>query len=156
MRTLQELNDLEDLRELRLAYTNYFDGGNLDALVDLYTDDGVADFGPFGVWTGKAVLRDKWSPYFVDRAGAPPYTHGRHVVTNPELKVDGDKGWGRWFLIDVSFYAQNADEMRKDPIVLYGTYEDEYVRVDGAWKIAKTTLHFHWPVAGGAPAGLIR
>lgn len=156
MRSLQELNDREDLRDLRLAYTHHFDGGDLDALLGLYVDDAVLDFGPFGVWRGKEEMRRGWSPYFESRKDAAPYAYGRHVVTNPELRVDGDTGWGRWFLIDISFYERGATEMRKDPIVLYGTYEDEYVRVDGVWRMQKTTLHFHWPVAGGAPANLIR
>ena len=156
MRTLQELNDLEDLRDLRLAYTNHFDGGELDELLALYIDDAVLDFGPFGVWTGKDAMRAGWSPYFEGRAGAAPYSYGRHVVTNPELRVTGDTGWGRWFLIDVSYFERGSTEMRKDPVVLYGTYEDLYVRVDGVWKMSRTTLHFHWPVAGGAPAGLVR
>jgi ketosteroid isomerase-like protein len=154
MRTLQELNDREDLRDLRLAYTHHFDGGDLDALLRLFVDDAITDFGPFGVWRGKDEMRAGWSPYFTDRKNAAPYAYGRHVVTNPELRVDGDTAWGRWFLIDVSFYAKG--EVRKDPVVLYGTYEDEYRRVFGSWKITKTTLHFHWPVPGGAPSGLVR
>jgi len=57
MRTLQELNDLEDIRNLRLDYTHHFDAGRLDDLLALYTDDAVTDFGAFGVWTGKDEMR---------------------------------------------------------------------------------------------------
>src|SRR5436190_23575193 len=120
MRTLQELSDREDLRDLRLAYTHHFDGGDLEALLGLFVDDAVTDFGPFGVWTGKDEMRAGWSPYFTQRAGAAPYTHGRHVVTNPELTIDGDTAWGRWFLTDISYFAKGSTEMRKDPVVLYG------------------------------------
>jgi len=156
VRTLQELSDREDLRELRTAYTNHFDGGELDALLALFVDDAVTDFGPFGVWDGKDEMRNGWAPYFQGRRFTTPYAYGRHVVTNPELRIDGDTGWGRWFLIDISYFEHGSTEMRKDPIVLFGTYEDDYVRVDGEWRISRTTLHFHWPVAGGAPAGLVR
>jgi hypothetical protein len=156
MRTLQELNDLEDIRNLRLDYTHHFDGGDLDALLGLYTEDAVTDFGPFGLWSGKAEMRTGWSPYFEARADAPRYSYGRHAVTNPRIQVNGDDATGDWFLIDISYFERHSTTPRENPVVLYGTYEDIYRRVDGVWKMTRTTLHFQWPVPGGAPAGLVR
>lgn len=156
MRSLQELNDLEDIRTLRLDYTHHFDGGDLEALLDLYTDDGVCDFGPFGTWDGKAALRSGWAPYFgSDKNRSAPFAHGRHTVTNPKVELRGDRATASWFLTDVVF--READGTAKaQPVVLYGTYVDECARVDGVWKLTRTTLHFSWPVAGGVPSGLIR
>ena len=155
MRTLQELNDLEVVRSLRLDYTHHFDGGDFEALLDLYTDDAVCDFGPFGIWEGKEALRSGWAPYFgPDKDRTLPFAHGRHVVTNPKVDVRGDTASASWFLTDIVF--RNDDGTAKDqPVVLYGTYIDECERVGGTWKLTRTTLHFSWPVAGGAPAGLI-
>jgi ketosteroid isomerase-like protein len=153
---LQELSDLEDLRNLRLDYTHHFDAGRLDALLALFTDDAVTDFGPFGVWSGHDEMRRGWSPYFASRGSNQGYHFGRHVCTNPQLHIDGDTATGNWFLIDISYYAHGSSVPRPDPVVLYGTYEDHYRRVDGQWRITRTTLHFHWPVPGGAPSGLVR
>jgi ketosteroid isomerase-like protein len=156
MRTLQELNDLEDIRNLRLDYTHHFDAGRLDDLLALYTDDAVTDFGAFGVWTGKDEMRKGWAPYFEARAGAAPYTHGRHAVTNPQVSITGDTATANWFLIDISYFERHSTVPREQPIVLFGTYVDECKRVNGVWKLTRTTLHFQWPTPGGAPAGLIR
>lgn len=156
MRTLQELNDLEDIRNLRLDYTHHFDGGDLDALLDLYTEDAVTDFGVMGVWSGKAEMRAGWLPYFEARAGAPRYTYGRHAVTNPRIEIDGDDAVADWFLIDISYFERHSTVPRENPVVLYGTYVDLCKRIDGVWKLTRTTLHFQWPNPGGVPAGLIR
>ena len=156
MRTLQELNDLEDVRGLRLDYTHHFDGGDFEALLDLYTDDAVWDFGPFGIWSGKEALRSGWAPYFgPDKDRTAPLAHGRHAVTNPKVDLHGDTATASWFLTDIVF--RNDDGSAKEqPVVFYGTYVEKCRRVDGVWKLTRTTLHFSWPVAGGAPTDLIR
>ncbi len=158
MRTLQELSDREDIRELRLDYTHHFDGGDLEALLALYTDDAVCEFGGFGVWNGKEEMRRGWAPYLTGHDHtATPFPRGRHVVTNPKLSVDGDEASGSWYLTDISYIDRPSGQVREHPVVLYGTYEDTYRRVDGTWKITRTVLHFHWPTAGVAPtAGLKR
>ena len=155
-RTLDELNDLEDIRNLRLDYTHHFDGGDLEALLALFTDDAVADFGPFGIWDGKAALRAGWLPYFDEaKLKNQPFGHGRHVVTTPRIDLRGDEATASWHLTDIVYCGPDG-EPRDQPVVLYGTYVDECRRVNGEWKITRTTLHFHWPVPGGAPKGLIR
>ena len=156
MRSLQELNDLENVRNLRLDYTHHFDGGDLETLLDLYTDDAVCDFGPFGTWNGKDELRSGWAPYFgPDKDRSAPFCHGRHAVTNPRVDLRGDEATASWFLHDIVFRNDDGT-MREQPVLLYGTYVDECARIDGVWKLTRTTLHFSWPVAGGAPEGAVR
>ena len=153
MRTLQELSDLEDVRQLRLDYSYHFDSGNLEALLDLYTDDAVCDFANFGLWTGKDEIRRGWEPYVI-RTDAP-FTRGRHAMSTPKVVIDGDSATSEWFLFDMVF-VDGDGSMRENPMALLGMYEDHCVRVDGVWKIAKTKLHFYWPQRGGGPAELTR
>jgi hypothetical protein len=156
MRTLQELSDLEDVRQLRLDYSYHFDSGNLEALLDLYTEDAVCDFANFGVWRGKDEIRRGWGPYVL-RPDSERFTRGRHAMSTPKVVVTGDTAKSEWFLFDMIFLDPNEpDGMRKNPIGLLGMYEDDCVRVGDGWKIAKTKLHFYWPQPGGGPAGLMR
>jgi ketosteroid isomerase-like protein len=153
VRTLQELSDLEDVRQLRLDYSYHFDSGNLEALLDLYTDDAVCDFANFGLWTGKDEIRRGWEPYVI-RTDAP-FTRGRHAMSTPKVVIDGDTATSEWFLFDMVF-VDGKGNMRENPMALLGMYEDHCVRVGGVWKIAKTKLHFYWPQRGGGPAELTR
>ena len=144
MRTLEELSDREDIRDLRLAYTHHFDGGNLEALLDLYVDDAVCDFGEFGYWNGKDEMRQGWAPYFTSPATSGTFPRGRHVVTNPQISVSGDEAHATWHLTDITYFDRPTGLVLEQPVVLYGTYEDHYRRIDGSWRITSTTLHIQW------------
>lgn len=151
MRTLEELSDREDIRDLRLDYAHHFDGGNLEALLGLYVDDAVCDFGGFGYWNGKEEMRHGWAPYFTGTAVSEPFPRGRHVVTNPQISIDGDEAQGTWHLTDITYTDRVSGRVLEHPVVLYGTYEDHYRRVDGTWRIISTTLHIHWRSIPEAP-----
>jgi len=153
LRALQELNDLEDIRNLRLEYTHCMDSGDLEGLLALYTDDAVCDFANFGHWKGKDEMRKGWTPYVIKPV---PYAGGRHVCTNPRVRINGDTATSEAYLIDIVYTDRATGEVRDNPIALLGMYVDECTRVNGEWKIAKTTLHFLWPQAGGGPANLVR
>jgi len=53
----------------------------------------------------------------------------------------GDRGTGRWH---ISEHARRRDGR---PVLLLAAYDDEYVRVDGAWKFAARSLdvQYHGP-----------
>jgi hypothetical protein len=59
MMTIEELLTKEEIKELRICYSHHFDGKDIDALVDLFTDDAVCEFGPAfgGDWVGKDQIR---------------------------------------------------------------------------------------------------
>ena len=39
--TLDDLLDIEEIKQVRYLYSHYYDGNRLDDLVDLFTDDAV-------------------------------------------------------------------------------------------------------------------
>ena len=60
MDPMQELAEIEVIKNLRIQYSHYFDGQHVDALADLFTEDAVCEFGPDygGDWVGKAQIRE--------------------------------------------------------------------------------------------------
>jgi hypothetical protein len=74
-----------------------------------------------------------------------------HVVTNPWITLTGpDTAHGRCYLMDLA--GQRAGESghsaeRGDgvnPLLALGRYEDDYRKVDGAWKFATIRLPYFW------------
>src|SRR5579872_4132884 len=63
---LRKLLEIERIRKVRVLYTQLMDGREIDALVDLLTEDAVCEFGPFGTWHGRAEIRAQWRDVFKD------------------------------------------------------------------------------------------
>ena len=60
--TIEELLEIEAIKNTRHLYSHYYDGNKLDELVSLFTDDAVCEFGPEfgGDWVGKDQIRAKY------------------------------------------------------------------------------------------------
>src|SRR5512139_1348838 len=86
MTPIEELLEKEAIKEVRIMYSHYFDGKNLDGLVDLFTDDAICEFGPEygGDWVGKAQIRENYGKF----TNAPGPEFGvLHAVTNPWIRL---------------------------------------------------------------------
>lgn len=139
--TVEELLAREAIKEVRIAYSHYFDGQDIDALVGLFTDDAICEFGEAfgGDWIGKDTIRANYSK-FLGGGDTPEYSV-LHSVTNPLIKlIDADTAHGRWYLHDL-----RTTVGVEDPIILYGIYDDVYRRVGDRWLISKTRIDFLWP-----------
>ena len=70
MTPMEQLLEKEAIKELRIMYSHYFDGKNLDGLVDLFTEDAVCEFGPEygGDWVGKARIRENYARFLLRSA----------------------------------------------------------------------------------------
>ena len=138
--TLEELPEIETIKQLRIKYSHYFDGKQLDGLADLFTEDAVCEFGPDygGDWVGKAQIRDNFAT-FAEREG---HAFGvLHAVTNPLIElIDATTAHGRWYLHDL-----RTTEGAENPLILYGVYDDVYRKVFGKWLIDRTRIDFLWP-----------
>ena len=137
---VEELLDLEEIRRLRTLYSHYYDGANLEALVDLFTEDAVCEFGPRfgGDWVGRQEIREK---YAINIEHEGERFEIMHAVANHWIEFTGpDEARGRCYLLDL-----RCKVGVENPLVLMGIYDDRYRRVDGAWKIDRTRIDFLWP-----------
>ena len=140
MKTLQDLLDVEEIKNLRILYSHYFDGQEIDKLMDLFTEDVVCEFGPEygGNWVGHETIRENFLGY-MDGEGEPWSV--MHAITNHIVELIGpDTAKGRCYLLDL-----NLAEGNPDPFLLFGVYDDLYHKVDGRWLIDRTRIDFLWP-----------
>jgi len=129
----------DEIRELKHEYCWAFDAGDLDRVMDLFTDDAVCELGPFGAWRGRAEIERGYREQMV-YSRVPG---GRlHAVTNEVIAVDGDTATGRWYLVDYDIEPGTTQ-----PVRLLATYADGYRREGGRWRIATTSLTIHWTMA---------
>lgn len=141
------LEDLEDIRQVRIAYTHFWDAGDVEGTTSVFTDDAVIETHqgdkPFaaGGAVGKAEIREFFAGHM--KSGK---TNDRgaslHIVTNPQIKITGpDTATGVWILTDIAI-GQAAPG--KPPQILYGIYNDQYRKVNGDWKIQRMDLNVLW------------
>jgi len=139
--TIEELLEIEAIKQMRHLYSHYYDGNKLDELVGLFTDDAVCEFGPKfgGDWVGKDHIRARYHDFLY---GSGRLEHSQmHAVTNPWIRLLGPtEANGRWYLLDLTLREGNDN-----PLALFGVYDDVYRKVGGKWMIARTRIDFLWP-----------
>lgn len=140
MGAIEELIEIEAIKTLRVLYSHYFDGQEIEKLADLFTEDAICEFGPDygGDWVGRETIRKNFQDY-ADREG-PPFSV-LHATTNPMVQLTGpDTARGRCYLLDL-----NVAEGAENPLILFGVYDDLYRKVEGRWLFEKTRIDFLWP-----------
>jgi hypothetical protein len=118
---------------LQRAYGYYVDKTLYDEAADLFARDGRLEIAGRGLFVGQERVRA-----YLHRL--PRLTHGtlfNHMQLQPVITLapDGRSARGRWrAFIQIGWLGREARWGE-------GTYENEYVRDDGVWKIA--SLHFY-------------
>ena len=150
---VQRMEDESDIRRMLIEYGAFLDAKDYAAYAALFAEDGewVGGFGRFnGRETIGKMLEDNLGP------AEPGYVNKAnfHMLTNPLIAIDGDHAR---VTSKYLFWTRSPDD-RPTPL-LAGRYEDEFVRVNGQWKIARRTtwgeIPFRDPnepaVAGAGP-----
>jgi hypothetical protein len=141
--------DYNELRNLQQIYGYYTDKALWDQVVDLFTDDGSIELGLNGVYAGKANIRK----YLYSLTGGKPgLLKGQLNNTfqlSPVITItpDGQRAKARWrAMIEDGIYGSGSGGNWGA-----GTYENEYVKQDGVWKIRTLHLYvkFFAPYEGG-------
>lgn len=120
-----------DIRRILVEYGTYLDARDYAAYAGLFATNGewVGGFGKFqGPEAIRKMLEDsmgKPEPGFVNKANF-------HMLTNPLIEIDGDRAR---VTSKYLFWSRSPDD-RPTPL-LAGRYEDEFVRENGQWKIAR-------------------
>lgn len=127
------LEEKDAIHETIANYCFYFDGGEFDQWVDLFTDDGTFDAGRVGVHQGKEALRA-----FLKSI---PLTNGlpmvKHCVMNEIIKVNGNEATAKSYIVLVRSKGEGA-------LVngLAGRYEDHLVNQGDRWLFKTRKVHF--------------
>ncbi|HEU4627548.1 MAG TPA: nuclear transport factor 2 family protein [Steroidobacteraceae bacterium] len=131
-RLVQKVTQLEDanaIENLQRAYGFYADKALWKDCADLFAENGTLEIGGRGVFAGRAHVLQHL------RSLAPEgLTYGQlmnHLQLQPIVTVapDGKTARGRWH-----FLAQ-IGTWQKSQLWGIGTYENQYVKENGVWKI---------------------
>ena len=137
--TVRQLADKEAIRNLARLYAHHVWQLDIDALVDLFADDGEMDTSLEEPIRGRAALREAFQRLVDDnQADLQPFVHN-HVV-----EIDGDRASGTAY-IDLRSIRDGRSMLGS------GYYSDQYVREEGAWKFQsrRLTLRFFVPLHEG-------
>ena len=140
-RRLRVLEDVEEIKRLKARYCGYCDNNyEADKIASLFVEGGVWDGGIRGKAEGREAIRE----FFVNASRRLPFAV--HMVMNPIIEVDGDTATGTWYLFQPCTYSEGDR-------AVWGSarYDEEYVRVNGAWMFRhlKLTSHFWTPFDEG-------
>jgi ketosteroid isomerase-like protein len=140
---VQRIEDIEEIKQLKALYCMYCDGGwagpthDYDQIAALFTEDAVTE-GTAGRTEGRESIRRLYRSY-----QATPFAF--HRVTNPIIKVDGNRATGNWHVL-VALTRPDGQA-----VWIAGIYDEEYQRTREGWriKLLKFTPAFITPYEQG-------
>ncbi|TNI66992.1 nuclear transport factor 2 family protein [Aeromonas media] len=142
MSRINALLDREEIRALRLRYSQLLDGNQADRMDEIFTEDAEVRV-TVGVMKGlaeiKKSLKEAYQTFDTKQRSHFPFMH---AVSNHEITlIDERTASGSCYLLDLV----TDRDATQHPFLLLGRYLDRYVRVQGQWRIASSTLDVLWP-----------
>jgi len=139
-------DDRAAIVDLQARYVMAMDYLDADGYAAVFAEDGVLDWAR-GPVVGREAIREFMATGTYDfTQGAPeaktpdgrnwPSTV-RHLITNQVIKVDGDKATALTYWIQFN----NNQDRRKVEWMLFGSWYDEFVKVDGEWLFSLHRIH---------------
>ena len=135
--TLQQLSDLEEIKQLKSRYCRAVDCCDLAALDQIFTDDVWVEYRG-GAYIAKFEGKGAMIDFLMNAHHSDMITmHHAHL---PEIAFTGaDSAEGIWYCEDFHI-ALDRKEITMGCLI----YKDRYVRADGGWKIARTEYDRVW------------
>jgi hypothetical protein len=135
-RRVRRLNDETQVQNLQHSYGYYLDRKMWDDIADLFTDDGALEDAQRGVYIGKARIRRALEVFY----GPSPLRRGElfdhiNLATVVTVAPDGRSAAAR--TSQLSMLGLNWEYAQWE----VGTYENEFVKEDGVWKIK--AVHYY-------------
>ena len=100
---LQRIEDLEEIRTLRMTYHYFINEGMFDRVSELFTEDGALDFG----YIARASGREEIAQTFLKLPNNAQFV--KQYIHNHIVKVDGDQATGVCYLD--ARYAQEGESL---------------------------------------------
>ncbi len=129
---LRRLEDIDAIQKVKARYFRSIDTCDIDTLRTLFAEDIEVDYvGGTYRWElkGREALLKSLKESF------NPETVGCHTGHHPEIEiVDDTTATGVWYLTDIFINYRDKTTTTGSAI-----YRDTYRKIDGDWKIARTT-----------------
>ncbi len=133
---MMDLQEIERIKRLKYRYLRTLDQNNWVELAECFTEDAVTNYdGGKYSFEGKENII-KFLQEFMDR----PTLITQHQAHHPEIDLTGDTtAKGIWYLQDIVIDLDANTTMRGAAF-----YHDEYVKINGEWKIKLTGFIQHY------------
>ena len=123
---MTERDDHQDIFDLLVRYATGSDRRDWPLFRTVFTDDCQLDYGEIGAWNGIDAVAQ-----FMERVHALA-GHTMHRLSNQAITVDGDNATARTYIDGLIMAGDNESGVNA-----LGFYDDEIVRTDGGWRIAR-------------------
>jgi hypothetical protein len=143
---VQTLQDVEEIKKLQRAYGYYLERWLVDEIIDLFSDssdttlkialgefkgkEGIRRFFYYGGTREEVIKQKTLNPYYLHQV--------MQLSGIIDVDPDGKRAKGRWYGFGVSALPTLSGRVKVG--WMNGTYEVEYVKENGKWKILK----IHW------------
>jgi hypothetical protein len=144
--TAQDLVEMEAIKRLKYRYVRLLDTKEFDEMAELFVEDATASYSD-GAYSFDG--RDKILEFLRSALG-PRTMVTSHKVHQPEIELTSPStATGTWGLEDVVIITDSALEIRGAAF-----YADEYLKVNGNWRIKHTGYRRLFEEMGPRPAEL--
>jgi 3-phenylpropionate/cinnamic acid dioxygenase small subunit len=123
---MTEREDRQDIADVLLRYATGIDRRDWPLFRTVFTDDCQLDYGEVGSWRGVDAVTE-----FMQQAHALA-GHTMHRLTNQVITVDGNSAQARTYVDALIMLANNNSGVNAA-----GFYDDEFVRTEQGWQIAR-------------------
>ena len=122
---ITRIEDLEAIKQLKATYCDICDDDhNPERITTIFAEGGIWEGAGFGKAQGHTAIRELFKKF------QTMISFSQHQVMNPIIKIDGERATGIWYFFGpFTFYKDNQAKW------LAARYEDDYVKVNGEWKI---------------------
>ncbi|MFV8318480.1 nuclear transport factor 2 family protein [Mycobacterium sp. 23] len=120
------MTDRDDISDLLVRYATGIDRRDWSLFRTVFTEDCQLDYGEIGAWSGVDAVTD-----FMEKVHAMA-GHTLHRLTNQAIDVNGDNAVARTYVDALIMAADN-----KSGVNGIGFYDDEMVRTQQGWQIAR-------------------
>ena len=137
------LNDEIEVQNLQRSYGYYVDKAMWDEVSELFADDATLEIGGRGVFVGKPRVNQYM--HFLGKPGPQPRAVFDHSQWQPITHVADDGNTAKQRLRAFVMAGGMGNPQGSPPFAVFGecTYENEYVKQNGVWKIAKLYAYFN-------------
>jgi 3-phenylpropionate/cinnamic acid dioxygenase small subunit len=133
--------DRQDISDVLLRYATGIDRRDWTVFRSAFTQDCELDYGEIGTWHGVDAVTD-----FMEKSHAMA-GHTMHRLTNQVITVDGDVAAARTYVDGLIMFGENDSGVNA-----VGYYDDDVVRTDAGWRIARRRFTPVRVTAVGGPA----
>lgn len=135
MKTVQDLLDHQEIVELHIRYATALDTRDWDLMRTVFAEDGHADFWVGGIHDGiESILHGCAS--IMENLDAT-----QHAISNHHIELSGDTATAQCYVVAGHIVTAAGGG---PTCTVRGKYEDELVRTQDGWRLARRILTVFW------------